>query len=33
MLNNAKNHSKTRKENGRIDAGICNLTITDLENK
>lgn len=33
MLNNAKNHSKSRKEKGRIEAGICNLTITDLENK
>jgi len=33
MLNNAKNHSKSRKEKGRIEAGIFNLSIEDLENK
>lgn len=33
MLNNAKNHANNRKDKGRMEAGICNLTITDLENK
>jgi hypothetical protein len=33
MLNNAKTHSITRKEKGRIDAGVCNLTLEDLQNK